>query len=375
MSTTDTQQDKIENPLDGRAAGYDRGEYGDGRFESGFMGGNKPAWHGLGTVIPEDVVTSEQAIELAGLDWEVVTQPLYVGAPTDPAAMSGWTTTQYTALDSHKAIGRMREVEGEMTYDAFGVVGKGFTPVQNKQAFAFADDLVDSSEAKWHTAGSLRSGRKVWMQMRVPAADVSIGGMEVDELVRMFLLISNAHDGSGALRIDLTPVRVVCENTQTLAIHGAQRSWAVRHTSGITQRMQLARKALELTFRYSEQLAVVGNTLVERKMTSTEFAAFVKQLVPLPSAGDPQGERAAKNRAEARAAIQAIYDLAPNLDNVRGTQWAALQAVAEYSDHGRPMRDGTVTTAVERRFIRATTDTTMKQRALRLLDSQLAVTR
>lgn len=360
-SITPEQSDRIENPLDASRIGWDRGEYGDGRFESGFFGGNKPAWHGLGNVLADDVLTAARAIEAADLDWEVVKQPLYVTGTVD----GGASAQEYYPLETHTAIGRVKDGE----YTPFGVVGRGYTIVQNKQAFQFMDDLVGSSEAKYHTAMSLRGGRRVCLLARVPHADIRIGGLGDDELIHLYLLLSNGHDGSGSLRVDLTPVRVVCENTQTLAIQGALRSWTTRHTTNVLRRMHEARRTLELTFRYTAQLQATGERMAAAKLDAAGFERFLRNLVPLrmPGADEQVGDRAAKNREETQQAIRAIYQLSPNLGNVRGTTWGALQAVAEYADHGRLYQGGKLATAAERRFEAATTGGGLKQRAYQLL--------
>lgn len=340
-------KDEVERNVTG-----DRAEYGDGAFESGFMGGRRPAWHGLGTVLDEDVVTAERAIELAGLDWEVIPVPIEAnitaGGLVGPNYPGTVADDQTVPISSHRALLRSSD------HAVLGVVGHAYTPVQNREAFAFMDALVDSGEAKYHTAGSLKGGKRVWLLARV-GEGIRIGGLD-DELIDPFILLSNGHDGRASLTVTPTPVRVVCQNTVRMALKGSQVAWVARHTSGVTQRVSEARRTLGLTFTYYQQLEAVGNELVARRMSVQEFARFMKRLMPLPK-DDPAihlGERAATNRAEARAAITGLFRDAPNLENVRGTRWAALQAVVEWSDWGVDVRGGRNITLPEARFLRHT---------------------
>ena len=189
-------------------------------FESGFFGNGERAWHGLGTVIPDDVVTADRALDLAGLDWDVVPQPLYHGALTDPAL--------HIPIASH--VANVRTTDGRV----LGVVGDQYRIVQNRDAFAFVDDLLDTGGAKFHTAGALSGGRIVWILARLPEG-IMIAGENIDP----FILFTHAHDGTRAITVAATPIRVVCRNTLNIALRrrhgrgrpGTRRASAVGWTS------------------------------------------------------------------------------------------------------------------------------------------------
>ena len=158
--------------------------------------GEKP-WHGEGTKL-ENVATSAEAIEAAGLDWKVEKRGLYF-AQTDG-------TTQLIP-------GKYATVRTDNQV-ALGIVGKVYTPLQNKEAFSFFDSIVGVKEAMYHTAGSLGKGERVWILAKLP------GYIKVteDDVVEKYLLLANSHDGSSAVEMLFTPVRVVCQNTLNLAI-------------------------------------------------------------------------------------------------------------------------------------------------------------
>jgi phage/plasmid-like protein (TIGR03299 family) len=206
-----------------------------------------------------------------------------------------------------------------------------------------------------------------------------------DEEIQPFIMFTNAHDGSRSLTGVTTPVRTVCMNTLNLAISRAVRSWSVRHTPGMMWRLQDAREALGITFAYYAELEKAGNQLVKSKLLKREWKTFLENLVPydedeLQSVQIGEPSRAAKNVDEARAAIDSLYRTSENLDNVRNTKWAALNAVAEYVDYYRPVRsmfkqDGVTLDERgmdERRFVRLVINNELKQSALKLLEPKLA---
>lgn len=333
----------------------------------------EPAWHRLGNVFAKDAVKADEMRELAGLDWLVQKIPLF-----GVYAQEGAEELEIT-VPSHMAVVRTDRIE----QGPLGVVGHQHQLLQNHELLEFCELLQDTDEATLVTAGSLRKGRVVWVTAKI-ALNVQIAGME-DERIEPFIMLTNAHDGSRSLTAVTTPVRTVCMNTLNLAISKAVRAWSVRHTPGMMWKLNDAREALGITFSYYAELEKAGNALVRAKMTKKDFASFLERLVPYDpemaksiEMGDPS--RAAKNVDQARHTIETLYRTSDNLDNVRGTKWAAVNAVAEYVDYFRPVRSIFKSDGVtlderqmdERRFVRVTIDNTMKQRALRLVEPKLA---
>lgn len=306
-------------------------------FESGFFGNSERAWHGLGTVIPEDVVESARALELAELNWSVEKVPLFVDA---------WEGEGFETAPIH-AIRRMSDGR------VFGAVGDYYREVQNEEGFAFIDELLKDSGAKFHTAGALDGGKCVWMLARLPE-EIFVA----DEPVVPFLFFTNRHDGKGAVKVGCTPVRIVCANTLAMAINGAKRTWSARHLSQWDNPEKLAesaRQTLGFAEAYFERFVEVGNKLAAKKMTVKQFQQLLDNLIPIPldESGALRDDRTARNAAEMQDAIKAIYENAPNLANVRGTAWAAYNAVAEYGEWVRPVRATKIGNADEQRFSRA----------------------
>ncbi len=162
--------------------------------ESMFSVREKP-WHGLGTIVMEAPASAE-ALKLAGLDWNVVQEPVYTG---------------YNEL----VKGYKANVRGT------DVVSDRYKVVQNVDAFSFTDELLGKG-VRYETAGSLRDGRKVWLLARLPREYIIAG-----ERISPYLVFSNTHDGSGSIKVAITPVRVACNNTLNLALHTARRNFSM----------------------------------------------------------------------------------------------------------------------------------------------------
>jgi phage/plasmid-like protein (TIGR03299 family) len=258
-------------------------------------------WHGVGTIV-EEQLTAADALREAGLDWSVTKVPVFTQIGTEYVEVPGKYAT-------------VREDSG----DALGIVGEPYTVIQNEEAFAFADGLVDSGDAKYETAGSLRGGRQVWMMMAMPEG-VTVAG---DEEIELYLALTNSHDGSSAVRAMATPVRIVCKNTLNFALQRAQRTWSVRHVGGLQGRLDEARRALDLTFEYIEEFKDVANGLASEKFSDMEFEQLVAQLT--------------ESETEREGLIEA-YRTSDNIDNVRHTKWGAVNAIGEYADWLRPIR-------------------------------------
>src|SRR5262249_13163268 len=144
----------------------------------------------------------------------------------------------------------------------FGVVGPGYTPVQNSEAFGWFQPLIEDGAVSLHTAGSLQGGRKVWMLAKVnkPALEIAEG-----DAVERFVLLSNSHDGSRAVRVGFTPIRVVCSNTLRMAHDAddeATRLIKVLHTKNVLvaldrlrEMMNVANASFEATAEQYRKLA------------------------------------------------------------------------------------------------------------------------
>ncbi|HON74695.1 MAG TPA: DUF932 domain-containing protein, partial [Dermatophilaceae bacterium] len=187
--------------------------------------------------------------------------------------------------------------------------------------------------ATFDTAGSLRGGRQVFVTMRLPE-HLSIGG---SDRVDLNIAALNSHDGSSAFRVLITPVRVVCANTQHAALRNHLSSWSIRHTRNAKAAVQAARDTLGLTFAYVEAFEAEAERMINTSVTDAAFFELVQNLFPSPSPEAPARTRNAARRRQ--ASLAHLWHDAATQSGIAGTAWAAYQSVVEYVDHFAPVRD------------------------------------
>ena len=275
-----------------------------------FYTGKRP-WHGLGVEL-EQPTTAAEAIEAAQMGWEVNKVPVQL---PDGAEIPGHYAT----------------VRGD-TGVPLGVVGEQYQPIQNKEAFSFFDSVVGDGQAIYHTAGSLGQGERVWILAKLP----EIIRITVEDVVEEFLLLTNSHDGWSSLRMFYTPVRVVCQNTLNMALDGvARKGIAIRHSGDIRNKIGEAQRALGLAVEFYSEFASVAALCRERELAMKELDAYLRGVVP-----DPKDGKVSTRAQNVRQEMTRLFETGKGntLPGVRGTLWAAVNAVAEYADHVRVPR-------------------------------------
>lgn len=273
----------------------------------------KVPWHGIGTIVPEEL-KAEEAIISAGLDWDVTLAPAFaqVGAHKRPT----------------NAFFPMAEIDGELEFigNATRVVSEKYEVFNNRGAFTFMDNLVDQG-MQYTTAGSLRNRAWVWMTAKLPG-QIAVGGEDMHDV---YLLLSNSHDGTKAVRVDVTPVRVECYNTLNMAWGESRSSWSARHLSTMQGRVDEARNTMDLTFKYLDDWKLHSELLLADVFSDRQMTNLLEKLIP-------EGPRASK---EQKATIQTLFQASPTIIGtpVEGTRLGALNAVGEYFDHIRFSED------------------------------------
>lgn len=216
---------------------------------------------------------------------------------------------------------------------ALGVVGSGYTPIQNEEHAEFLNHVTDQSGAVFDTAGSLRGGRQIFVPMQLPDS-MTVGGTD---RVDLNIAALNSHDGSSAFRVLVTRVRVVCANTQAAALSNHVSSISIRHTAGARAAVQAARDVLGLTFEYCEAFQAEAERLLDTAMTEAAFDDLISRVFGSTNADAPARTR--KAESQRRRTLTALFADAETQANIRGSAWAGYQAVTEYVDHFAPVRD------------------------------------
>jgi phage/plasmid-like protein (TIGR03299 family) len=266
-------------------------------------------WHKLGVVLEDNPRSGEEAIVAAGLDWTVGGEPVFVRGEEMPG---------YRA--------NVRSDTGEV----LGLVTNKYQLVQNKEAFGFSDSLLGDSEVSYETAGSLKNGRTVWALLNLP--QYNLLGDKMDS----YLLLSNSHDGTAAIRVATVSVRVVCQNTLNAAISGATRFWSILHRGDIGVKMEEASRSLALHNRYVTKLREEADNLVHIPFSAVQFEGFVVEKVY--PARKELGKRAIANLEKNQGDLLKRFD-APDLGNFKNTKWAGALALSDHFYHFREGRD------------------------------------
>ena len=283
----------------------------------------KDAWHRLGTTVRDRAFTAEEAMRLGHLGgWDVRKLPL----TTAEVSEGGVTRIEVPGF----ATVRTNPFTGAP--EALGVVGGGYTPLQNEDHAEFLNLLADESGAIFDTAGSLRGGRQVFITMQLPNS-LTVGGTD---RVDLNIAALNSHDGSSAFRILVTPVRVVCANTQSAALRNHESSFSIRHTRNAKAAVQAARDALGLTFTYVDAFQVEAERLIQQTMTDATFDALIDATFGKCEAHATKRVRETERRRRSR--LHWLFADADTQTGIRDTAWAGYQAVAEYVDHYAPVR-------------------------------------
>lgn len=265
-------------------------------------------WHGLGTKVLE-AQSSQSALFAAGLDWSVLQEPIY--------------TEMEELIEGYKANVRDRDRK------VLGVVSERYKVIQNEEAFAFTDELLGEG-VRYETAGSLQGGRKVWLLAHLPHEYIISG-----EHISPYLLFSNTHDGSGAIKVALTPIRVVCNNTLNLALSSAKRSWSMIHTGDIKGKLQEARDTLFMAEQYMESLGKEFETLRMQKMTDRQVMDYIEVLLPMDDTSTLQQTR---NIKRLREDLKLRYFDAPDLQDTGKNAYRFINAVSDFATHAEPLR-------------------------------------
>jgi len=275
--------------------------------ETMFSVREKP-WHGLGKIVME-APTSADALRLAGLDWNVVQEPIYT--------------------DFNEPIAGYKANVRDSDRKVLGVVSDRYKVVQNMDAFSFTDELLGKG-VRYETAGLLQEGKKVWLLARLPREYIIAG-----ERISPYLVFSNTHDGSGSVKVAITPVRVVCNNTLNLALSTARRSFSMIHTGNIQDKIQEAKDTLFMAEEYMDCLGIEFEQLRRQKMTDEQVKEYIGLLLPMEK--EPTDIQR-KNIIRLRKDMEKRYYDAPDLQKVGNNAYRFINAVSDFATHSNPLR-------------------------------------
>ena len=276
-------------------------------------------WHGLGVEVAE-ALTSEEAIKVAGLDWTVEQKPLFTQIGDIKKEIKGSFANVRSSDES-----------------VLGIVSGKYKIVQNADAFSFTDSLIGEG-CTYETAGSLKNGRKVFLLAKMPERKI------LDDDIEPFVCFTNTHDGTGAVRACMTPIRIVCNNTLNLALSTAKRSWSTRHMGDINSKLEEAKISLELANKYMDELSNAADMLVNTKVEEEEVTKIIDNIFTVK---EDDSDRKKRNAQEMKDQFM-VCMFAPDILKFKDTAWGVINAATDFADHSKPLRNSS--TYQERNF-------------------------
>ena len=262
-------------------------------------------WHGLGKEVHNDL-TPDQMLEAAGLDWEVEKIPAFANVNGKQVSVG------------HSALVRSSD------HKILDVISDDWNPMQNRDAFEFFNDFVMAGDMEMHTAGSLRGGQLVWGLAKIKESFELFGGDKVDG----YLLFTNPHLYGKSIDVRFTPIRVVCNNTLTLAVNSKVENMVkVSHrrefdASQVKETLGIAKEKLN---KYKTMAAFLGT----KRYTGDNVVEYFKTVFPVLTAKEDSKKTISKN---ASLALD-IINTQPGAEFAEGSWWQAFNTVTYMTDH------------------------------------------
>ena len=282
--------------------------------ESMFSVREKP-WHYAQnpevTKLIQEAPTSEEALIAAGLDWNVISTPVY--------QENGLLIPGYKA--------NVRDKDNSV----LGIVSSRYRIIQNTEAFSFTDALIGETEfgeVRYETAGSLCGGKKVWLLAKMPARNI------LGDDVEPHICFANSFDGSGAVQVCATPVRVCCANTMALALNTAKRKWSTKHVGDMQSKLEEARLCLQLADKYMTNLDIEADRLANAKLYKEQISEILDEMFPVD---DKATERKKNNILQFKNQFWTAYSM-PDIQQFEDSAWKAVNAMSDIVTHAAPQR-------------------------------------
>ena len=277
-------------------------------------------WHGLGNEL-----TPKQPIEVwaeqSGMSFQILETPVrFMAESAGP-------------LGSIKTFADQKVLYRSDTQDALSVVSNRYQVVQPREVLEFYRDLTDVAGYELETAGVLKNGKKFWALAKTGQSSALKG----NDVVQGYLLLATSCDGTLATTATPTTVRVVCNNTLTIAVNGAVSAINVPHNTRFDA--QAVKQQLGIAVSQWDGFMYWMRTLAERKVKSHEAMAYFLRVLCEVDPNSSDLSNLSNERALLK--VQSLYDgqgRGAELEAAKGTAWGLLNAVTEYVDHERRAR-------------------------------------
>jgi phage/plasmid-like protein (TIGR03299 family) len=295
-----------------------------------FASHSERAWHGLGQIV-DKAMTASEAIQLANLDYQV-------GKTTIHAAIAGAPVT----VDSLENMVKIQDKFATYRADTkvpLGIVGSRYEIVQNQDAFAFFDSIIDNGEAIFETAGVLGNGERIFVTAKLPE-DMLVAG----EPCNKYIILTNSHDGTSSIIAGFTTVRIVCNNTLQAAFKDLTNKVLIQHRTGAKDRLGEAYKVMNIASKYMTEVNEVFNQMARTPITDEALQKYIIDVMQPEYKALKSKEEAEKISTRFKNQVTSIYDFAMShptqqTDAARGTVWGAYNSISGYYNYIQKYKD------------------------------------
>ena len=301
-----------------------------------FFSVKEKAWHGLGQIV-KDYPTNAEALKFAGLDYTVEKRKLFTFDNENEIADadSGIKIPEIEVPNYFSTIRTDNET-------VLGVVGKDYEVIQNRDAFAFFDAIVEGDGIQYETAGALGRGERIFITAKLPNY-IKVGK---DDLIEQYLFLTTSHDGVGSITAAFTPVRIVCNNTLNAALRSKSNAFKIRHTANAKERLEEAHKLMGITNQLSNELEGIFNHWAKVRITDTEVIKLI-QMALVPNKEVLQNIQAGKED-ELSTCFKNMTDVvfeyamtneSQQLETTKGSLFGAYNAITGYFQNVRSYKN------------------------------------
>ena len=293
-------------------------------------------WHGLGTQVDSNM-SPEEMMLAAGLDWTVSKRPAYFAAEKFvPNLYAPESNSNMVLVEDNYFV--IRDTDNKVLSHC----GTGYNPFQNRDVMSFFKRFTEAGDMFMETAGSLKEGQEIWGLAKLKGGFQLAGGDEV----KGYLLLNNSHRAGKAMTAMFTPIRVVCNNTLTLALNDATANkFRILHLQMFDEEiMKAAEEALGLSSTRMAEFQMQSEFLASKKAQTLDVDNFIAEMFQKDTLLE-RGKAANINELpplrdefkRTALAVAEAYEVSPGstLASAKGTWWGALNAVTYVVDHPR----------------------------------------
>ena len=285
-----------------------------------------PAWHGLGTVV-EQAPTPYQALHLAGIDWNVV--PASLSATTFTTDENGVESPLRVQVPDRVALMR------DDTNEVLGIVSDRYEIVQNRELADVIYEVAEDLDVTVESAGSLKGGQRVFFLVHLDSLGLNHG----DDVIKQYAMFRTGHDGKTEVSVRQTNVRVVCANTERMAI-ATDRGAGFRHRGDVMSNVRHMKAALGHISKQAEQFKVFAEKALVTKMNASQINEYIDEVYEEANgkiADENKNPRAFARYENTTREIRSLLHHTWNAPYY-GTAWGAYNAVTQYATHSAPTR-------------------------------------